>query len=60
MSRRVGQEKPSTVMVGFRLTEKERDEWHALAQEIGESLSDLVRRLMDEERARVKKKKRQP
>lgn len=58
VSRRVGQNEPSTVMVGIRMTPQERDDLHALAEQLKVTMSDLVRRLVEEERARVSPEKR--
>lgn len=47
-------------MVGIRLTPQERDELHALAAQLGESMSDLVRRLVAQERGRVQRPSKRP
>ena len=53
MNRRNDQKETSTVLVNLRLTPEERDEWKALARYLQASMSDLMRRLQREERARL-------
>lgn len=53
MSKRMDQRGTSTRQMKFLVTPEEGDGMHALAQYLGESLSEMIRRLYLQERARV-------
>lgn len=51
--KRTGLKKPSTLYLQVRAIAEELESWHAMAEYLGESTSDMVRRLLEGERRRL-------
>lgn len=51
--KRIGMPGASRVYLQVRTTREELESWHALAEYLGESTSDMVRRLVAAERRRL-------